>query len=362
MKVIKIVFNFILYVCVYLLFLGLTALTLPRTTNAGAAAFASTFILLLLPLLFPFVIWRVRKHLSGKSAQTNGFLEKVEVYLPLINFFNGYLFAYIAISFLIGFWPEIRKEYPWTLCFLWQGFSIFSGFCLAKFASPEYKTNEQKLAFPLKKRKESKRAQNLKAIHRLSSLASHSDHPLELMDVTLPYPDKLEPGDTSPLYKSILKRLMELKEIFPEPVQKQFRDFLGIVCAPDEKFVFVYRAVKISVFEIQNNSSAHSIGVGIPGPLGIGIGGASSNFSTHEMLGVSNYGAGFVALSTNNLYFQSNGIWQKIDRGDVVSSETPYGKCLITISAPSGKSRQVQIDFLDYEVSQMLDALLRSQG
>lgn len=360
MKVIKIVLNFVWYVCVYLLFLGLTALSLPSTTNAGATAFASAFIMLLLPLLFLFVIWKARKHLRGKLAQTTGFLEKVEVYRPLINFFYGYLFAYIGICFLIGFWPEIREEYPWTLWSLWQGLSFFFGFRLAQFASSEYKPNEQKLAFPWKKRKESKRAQNLKAIHRLSSLASHSDHPFELMDVRLPYPDKLEPGDTSPLYKASVKRSMELKEIPPETVQKQFRDLLGIVCAPGEKFVFVYRAVQISVFEIQNNASAQSIGVGIPGPLGIGA--ASSNFSTHEMLGVSNCGAGFVALSTNNLYFQSNGIWQKIDRGDVVSSEMPYGKCLITISAPSGKSRQVQIDFLDYEVSQMLDTLLRSQG
>lgn len=360
MKLLRFVLSFVMYVCVYLFFFALTLLTFKNHANNGKISQSIAFIAVLFPLVFPFVIWWTRKRLREKLSTARVFLEKAEIYGPLLRFLSGYLFGYLGMNFLINSWSEIKNEYSWTVWFLWQGFSFLLGLLWARLGSADNDSDKQRVTFPWNERKVSEKRKNLEAIRHLSYLTERSDHPFDLLEARLPYPDKLEPDDLSPLYKSAMQRSMELGEVPPESVQRKFKDMLGIVCAHGEKFLFVYRFQKISILENRQTSTAQSFGVGIPGPLGIGFGTGTSQFSSKEGLRASKYGSGLVALTTKNLYFQRNGMWQKVRRNRVVSCEEDLGDLYITISEPSGISKQIQLKFFDFEVSKMLETLLKS--
>ena len=179
------------------------------------------------------------------------------------------------------------------------------------------------------------------------------------MEARLPYPERLKPDDVSPLYKSMMRRSMELNEAPPEKAQNLFKDTLGIVCSPGEKFLFVFKNYSLSVLENKSDLSAQSVGVGLPGPFGATFGLGTSKFSPKEQQSVSRYGEGMTALTTKNLYFQQNGIWQKVERSRIVSCKNDYGEIGITFSDQSGQSKLVEINFFDYEIASMLETLLR---
>ena len=121
MKLIKIVLSVILYICVYLFFLALSLLSLPSQPSGSLMAQISAFLGILFPLTFPFIIWNFRGRHEGKLEEAKGFLEKVSAYGPLIKFFSGYVIGYLVMDLIIGHWPDVKKEYPWTVWVLWQG-------------------------------------------------------------------------------------------------------------------------------------------------------------------------------------------------------------------------------------------------
>lgn len=359
MKLIRIVLSFVMYVCIYLFFFLMTILTLAHPAAKEHMSQSSALVAVLFPLVFPLVIWYARKNLREKLANTQGFLEKVEVYGPLIRLLIGYELGYFAGFFLIDWWPDIKKEYPWTVWLLWEGSSFLLGYIWAKSVSMGGSSYGLGLTFPWNKKKESEQSKNLKAIRHLSSLAERSDHPFDLMEARLPYPERLKSEDLSPLYKSMTKRSIELNEVPPEDAQNLFKNTLGIVCSPGEKFLFVFKNYALSISENKSDISGQSIGFGLPGPMGIGFGTGTSRYSSKDVLRTNNYGSGLVALTTKNLYFQRNDIWQKVERSRIVSCKNDCGEIDITFSDQSGQSKLVRINFFDYQISSMLETLLR---
>lgn len=361
MKLIKIVLSVILYICVYLFFLALSLLSLPSQPSGSLMAQISAFLGILFPLTFPFIIWNFRGRHEGKLDDAKGFLEKVSVCGPLIKFFSGYVIGYLAMDLIIGHWPDVKKEYPWTVWVLWQGASFLLGSIWIDFGSKKFVLFGRRWLRPKARKKNIERAENLMAISRLSNQAEHSDHPYELMEVPLPYPDKLKPSDIVPLYKSVIRRAMELGEAPPESTQNIFKDMFGIVCAPGERFLFVFRSKDISIRENRISSRTETVGAGVPGPFGMGFGTGVSKTSEKEELRTSSYGPGMVALTTNNLYFQQNDIWQKVSRDCIISCKDSIGGVDITVSEPSGNSKLIQVEFFDFEVSEMFDKFLKGQ-